>query len=82
MDPGHVGGFGGFGGFDADGAVFENHAVFRRDGHEFCGEEKGFGMGLAALVVLGADDGLEQVADAEYIKRGFDEFPMAIDEPR
>jgi len=73
MDPGHVGGFGGF---DADGTVFEDHAVFGRDGHEFCGEEEGFGMGFAELVILGADDGLEQIADAEHIERGFDEFAV------
>jgi hypothetical protein len=39
-------------------------------------------MGLAALVILGADDGLEQVAGAEHIERGFGEFPMTIEEPR
>ena len=73
MHPSHVGGFGSF---DSDGTVFEDQAVFRRDGHEFCSEEEGFGMGFAALIILDTDDGLEQVADAEHIERGFDEFTV------
>jgi len=35
MHPGHAGGFGCF---DADRAILEDHAVFGRDGHEFCGK--------------------------------------------
>ena len=74
MHPSHAGGFSSF---DADGAVFEDYAVFGRDGHEFCGKKEGFGMGLTALVILGADHGLSQVADAEHIERGFDELAVA-----
>jgi hypothetical protein len=79
MHPGHASGFGGL---DTDGAVFEDHAVFGRDGHKFCGKEEWFGMRFSAFVVLGADDRLEKGANAEHIERGFDEFPMAIEEPR
>jgi hypothetical protein len=79
MHPGHAGGFSSF---DADGAVLEDHGVFRRDGNKFCGKEEGFGMRFSAFIVLGADNRLEKGADAEHIERGFDEFPMAIDEPR
>jgi hypothetical protein len=39
-------------------------------------------MRFSAFVVLGADDRLEKGANAEHIERGFDEFPMAIEEPR
>jgi len=50
---------------DADVGVLEDEAVFRIDTEALGGEEEGIGCGFGVGVVSGADQGVEEVKDAE-----------------
>ncbi len=56
---------GSVGGCGASGSVLEDEALFRRDAKAPRGLEKGIREGLSARVVLGGDDRVEEVGDAE-----------------
>ena len=68
-DRGHAGGGGGL---DADVGVLEDEAMGGVDAEARGGEEEGIGGGFAALIVAGADEGVEEVEEAESFK-GFDD---------
>lgn len=68
-DGGHAGGGGGL---DADVGVLEDQAVFRVDAETLGGQEEGVGGGLGVGVVAGADQGVEEVEDAEGFQRADD----------
>lgn len=74
FDGGHSGGGGGL---DTHVGVFEDETFFGGDAESIGGEEEGFGMGLAALVISGADEGLEFVEEAEGFEGGDDGFAGA-----
>jgi len=65
QDPLHAGGFGGL---DADLGVFEDEAFFRGDAEAAGGFEEGVGRGLAVDVILGADDCVEFIGDAQGVE--------------
>jgi hypothetical protein len=52
--------------------VFKDEAVLRVDAEAGGGEEEGVGSGFAALIVAGADEGVEEVEEAEGFE-GFDD---------
>ena len=61
-DGGHAGGGGGL---DADVGVLEDEAGGWFDAEALGGEEEGVGGGLGVGVVAGADEGVEEVEDAQ-----------------
>jgi len=68
-DGGHAGGGGSL---DADVGVLEDEAIFRVDAEALGGEEEGVGCWLGVGVVAGADQGVEEVEDAEGFERADD----------
>jgi len=56
---------GGTGSFDAGIGVLEDETFFRGDAEPLGRDEKGIGVRLALAIVLGADDGVEFIDDAE-----------------
>ncbi len=65
-----------FGGFDAHGSVFEYDAPRGRDGDEFGGLEKDFGVGFAVVYVFGGDKALEERGDAGHFQDERDIFAL------
>ena len=56
------------GGLDAHVSVFEDEAGFGWDAETFGGQEEGLGVGFAAGVVAGADEGVKFVEDSEGVE--------------
>jgi hypothetical protein len=62
---------------DADVGVLEDEAVFGVDAEAGGGEEEGVGGGLAALIIARADEGVEEVEEAEGFEGSDDRFTGA-----
>jgi len=62
---------------DAGGGVLKDEAALGSDIEPEGGLEEGIGRRLAALVVLGADDGLEKFGDAKGAQGVEDDAAMA-----
>ena len=67
---------GGLGGLGAGGGVFEDEAVGGLDAEAGGGGEEGVGVRFAAVVVLGGDDGIEEVVDTEGVQGAHDEVAV------